>query len=438
VTVSRINTHAAQPRAELGGHRLALAAVGLSLVAGLWITPVHAQDGGTVLSFGVAQRFEASDNLELDDPSAGNSFSSTTRLSFGLVSETALSRFTLDASAGLVGAFGPGSSLIDEGLVSPGISFNYDRSVASANLNVTGSLNENSITNNNTVALTDPTADPSLLDVVSGGKVRTHSLDATLNFRQDTPLSFGVTAGLSGTRYTSATDPTLIDNNSTRAGITASLALSEVATAKFGLRYSTYKEDTAGAPLYYTKGFDAGIEFERPDGIASADFSTDHRRSGNRNRLSFKRSVDRPDGQFSAEIGAVRTLANDVELMGELAYSQEFPLGTIDASLRRDNVVSNKDTEYNITTVSLGYNRDLTAVSSLRLDIGYTDSEQTNISTTTTYTNFGVTYTHQMTKDWGLDVGYDHSRRHKNGTTGSSARSNTVFVELRRIFEYRP
>jgi hypothetical protein len=73
VTVSRINTHAAQPRAELGGHRLALAA-GLSLVAGLWIAPVYAQDGGTVLSFGVAQRFEASDNLELDDPSAGNSF----------------------------------------------------------------------------------------------------------------------------------------------------------------------------------------------------------------------------------------------------------------------------------------------------------------------------------------------------------------------------
>jgi hypothetical protein len=429
-----INTRAAQPRAELGGHRLALAA-GLSLVAGLWIAPVYAQDGGTVLSFGVAQRFEASDNLDLDDPSAGNSFSSTTRLSFGLVSETALSQFTLDASAGLVGAFGPGSSLIDEGLVSPEISFNYDRSVASANLNVNGSLNEDSISSYNTVDLTDPTADPSLLDVVSGGKVRTHSLDATLNLRQDTPLSFGITAGLSGTRYINAADPSLVSNNSTRAGVTASLALSEVATAKFGLNYSTYKEDTAGAPLYYAKGFDAGIEFERPDGIARADFSTNLRRSGTRNRLRFSRSVDRPDGQFSAEIGAVRTLANDVELTGELAYSQELPLGTIDASLRRDNIVSNKDTEYNITTVSLGYNRNLTALSSLRLDIGYTDSEQTNISTTTTYTNFGVTYTHQMTQDWGLDVGYNHSRSRKSG---SSAHSNTVFVELRRVFEYRP
>lgn len=434
MTVSRINTHAAQPRAELGGHRLALAA-GLSLVAGLWIAPVYAQDGGTVLSFGVAQRFEASDNLELDDPSAGNSFSSSTQLSFGLVSETPLSQFTLGASAKLVGAFGPGSSLIDEGLVSPEISFNYDRSVASANLNLKGSLSEDGITTYNTIDLTDPTADPSLLSVVAGGKVRTHSLDATLNLQQDTPLSFGITAGLSGTRYISAADPTLIDNNSTRAGVNASLALSEVATATIGLRYSNYKDDTAGALLYYTKGFDAGIEFERPDGIASAGFSTDRRRSGNRNRLSFKRSVDRPDGQFLAEIGAVRTLANDVELTGELAYSQELPLGTIDASLRRDNVVSNKDVEYNITTVSLGYSHSLTALSSLRLDIGYTDSEQTNISATTTYTNLGVTYSHQMTKDWGLDVGYNHNRLRKNG---SSARSNTVFVELRRVFEYRP
>ncbi len=436
MSISRLNTQTPQRRKVLRLRRLVWGI--LPLVAGLWLTPAYAQDGGIVLTFGVSQRFEASDNADLSSPSSGNSLSSITRLSYGIVSETPISRLALLTSGKYRKASGPGSSSIQDGLISPSLSFTYDRAVADANLSLSGSLSEDRIADINTLNPIDPALNIGLLNATGGGKKRSHTLDAALNLRQNNPLSFGFTAGLSDTSYIGTTDPALISNHSTRAGITANLVLSSVATARFGLRYSTYKEDTAGAVQRNAKGFDAGVDFARPDGILSVNFLADRSIYGTRNRLSFTRNFILPDGSLMARIGAVRGVAGNTTLVGDLAYSYDMPLGQINASLRRDNAAGSDNIEYNITAMSLSYNRSLTPVSSLRLDINYSDREQTNIGTTTTKSGIGATYTHQLTKDWGLDLGYNHNNRRGTGTVNSTARSNTVYMELRRIFEFRP
>lgn len=419
------NTLTTQPRTGLRLHHGIL--VGLPLVAGLWLGPVRAQEGGVLLTLGVAQRFEASDNADLNDPSDGNSQLSTTQLSFGFVSETRISRLALEASGGL---------RTTNGLTSPQISLAYDRSVAEASLSLRAALSESDITDNNTIDLTFPTADDALADASGAGKQRIQSLDAALNLREDAPLSFALTAGLTDVNYIDTTDPALVNNRRTRAGITASLALSEVATANLGLRYATYEEDTPGATQRVTKGFDAGVDIERTNGVVSANFSVDDTPEGTLSSLSFGRSFDMPVGSLSADIGAARGVNGDTILTGGLGYSRELPLGQITARLRRDVVAGSDDTQREIAAMSLGYSQELTPLSSLSLNMNYSDSQQANTDDTTTNTNVGITYTRMLTEDWGLDIGYNKGQRRQTGTTNSDARSNTIFLELSRDFEF--
>ena len=124
------------------------------------------------------------------------------------------------------------------------------------------------------------------------------------------------------------------------------------------------------------------------------------------NRLSFTRSIDLPDGNLLASIGAVSGASGKINLVGDIAYSYDMPLGQINARLRHDNTAGSDNIEYIVTAMALSYNHNLTPVSSLRLDIDYSDREQSNINSTTKDTGIGVTYNHQLTKDWGLDLGY--------------------------------
>ncbi|MFN4352944.1 MAG: hypothetical protein ACK4F6_19275, partial [Hylemonella sp.] len=76
----------------------------LALAAGAF-----AQDGpARHLSFGIDQRFEASRNQSLRTPAEGTTTLSSTRLTFGLVSETTADRIALSASGVIRAGNGPG------------------------------------------------------------------------------------------------------------------------------------------------------------------------------------------------------------------------------------------------------------------------------------------------------------------------------------------
>ena len=72
--------------------------------------PATAQDRGTRLTFSIEQRLESTENLALDLVSAGTTTAATTRLSFGLTSETATQQFALYGGAALRIVDRPGSA----------------------------------------------------------------------------------------------------------------------------------------------------------------------------------------------------------------------------------------------------------------------------------------------------------------------------------------
>jgi hypothetical protein len=106
----------------------------------LWTPQVWAQEvpGGLRLTLGVSQRFEVDTNRGLDATSEGTSTLATTRLRFGLVSETRNQRLsfgsTLDAR--LVNGPGDGRSTSTG---DPNLNFSYSRSAARSDLRVSGS-----------------------------------------------------------------------------------------------------------------------------------------------------------------------------------------------------------------------------------------------------------------------------------------------------------
>ena len=116
-----------------------LSAVSLAAAGSLALHPLMgiAQDtGGLQLTFGVEQRFESNDNLGLDVVSAGTTNQATTRLSFGLLTETRSASLAFDTSASLRAANGPGFSGTEVALADPRISLTYSRTAANANLDV--------------------------------------------------------------------------------------------------------------------------------------------------------------------------------------------------------------------------------------------------------------------------------------------------------------
>ena len=409
----------------------------LPVLTGLYFAPVMAQEGGGLtMRFGFDQGLESTDNVDLVVNAPQRRSTATTRLSFGLSSETRSSKLDFDASAALRAFTGPANGT-DRGLTDPQISFRYTRSAAASNLELDGALTEGDIANSDATSIFDPDSGDLIdtSDETGSGKKRSYDLNARLNLAQDAPLSYSLSGGISATEYSNASNTSLADSQRQRAGITARLALNEVTSATLGLRYASFDEDTPGSTRRITTGFDAGLSFQRQDGALSADFGADHTPDGTRLRLSFGRSYDLPRGAFSAKIGVTRGASGTSDLTGAITYRKDLSRSQFDISLRRELAAGSNDTERRVTALTLGYSQELTPLSGLRLNLDYSDSAETGSDATTT-SSLSASYNHQLTEDWGLNLGYRHQRRDE--TSIGKANSNTVFMNLSRNFNYRP
>ena len=113
--------------------------VSTGLITGGWSLRAAAQDpGGIRFSFGVNQRFEADTNQRLQTESPGASYSSTTRFSFGLRSETRNQSLRLGADLPLRLFSIPGDSR-RFATDTPDLNFTYNRVAAQSDLLITGS-----------------------------------------------------------------------------------------------------------------------------------------------------------------------------------------------------------------------------------------------------------------------------------------------------------
>jgi hypothetical protein len=418
------------------------AAFYLTLVlAGAVVSPDTAvgqtsDEGGIQLSFGLSLRLEAQDNRALNAQSAGSSFESRANLSFGLLTETRLERLAFSANGALRTLDTPTNDAVN-GFIEPALSLSYGRTGANATLSFEASLREKDLSDN--ALFIDDTGAPV---VISGTATqRNTQLEGGIDWGTSAPFGYGVFARLEDTTYRGGTalgldGAQLNDSRRMTLGVTTRMNLGRTTGLNTHLIFSTFEQD--GTPdSRETVSLRNLLTLERPLGAVTLALNLVDTEDGTRAETSIGRSLEMPLGVLSGAIGATRATTGNVLMTGELDYQHILKSGRLNFGLVRDVSSSDgQDTEQLNTRLRFGYFQELTALSTLRFDTDLAETKQTGTDLTSATASVGATYSHALTRDWNLDLGYRHRYRDSD-VTMDDARSNTVFMDLRRVFTGR-
>ncbi len=418
------------------------ATLALTGTVGLVALPGLAQDGGGVLlRFGLEQRFEATENESLSAVSAGTTTQATTRLSFGLTSDTGISQLSFNASGLLRAANRPGATGNSLDFDDPQLSFRYSRSSANARLNVGAFLRQSDLEFLRPLSdFTDPTGvivlPPDLSDLTGTGTRRSTGVNAALIWGEDGPWGYGLTADINKLDYINTTDPELINNQRITLGSNLRFALSDATEATVSLKFSRFDDAAPASAARDTLSLALDLDHAMPAGSLTGSLTAERTEDGTRLGFRVGRTLELPRGSLSASLGVTRDTTSQTRLTANLAWQQELPRGQISASLQRSVAAGANDADTLVTALTVGYEQGLTPVSSINLNMTYADSTVTATDQSTRNASLSATYTHSLTEDWNLDLGYTHRLRDQTGA--AAADSNSVFLVLKRNFEFSP
>jgi hypothetical protein len=405
---------------------------------------VLAQDGGPGprLTFGLSQTVDVNDNLDLDVASAGNTVQSLTGLSFGLSSETPISSLEFFAGTALRFYQGPDSDEnVDFDLDGTRIGLAYDREVATSALSVSGRYTQDQIDTTLTLADFGPGDEvPEDFSLLTGtGTRRFFRLGGTLSLGLDDPVRYEISASVSALRYTDTSDPDLFNNNRARVGAAIVAQLNEVTSGRLGLTYGTFASDDPENEGSDDVGLDIGLTRNLDNGTIGLSVFADAYSNDNDSRAGFSlsRALDLPSGSLAGSIGATQVEGENAEFTGRLAWGQDLPNGSLDLSASQAVRNDSDNNPQSVTGIRLGYVRQLDPLSQLGLDVSYALTQDIEPPTdTTSAASFSAIYSRDLTADWALDLGYTYRQRDQDDE--GMARSNAVFLGLRRSWELRP
>jgi hypothetical protein len=391
--------------------------------------PAVAQDTGpmgTVLTFGIGERLQYSDNLDLTPVSLGSTTEAITYLNFGMIKNTDTSSFTLDASVELLFASAPPGSTAANGLNNPFFGITYQTNSASSVFNANASLQQTTLNQ-----IRDVT------DFDTGSGVRGNYLvGASIGWGQDAPFGYGLSAAYEDITYTDTTDPGLTDAQRFDIGANASLALSPVTQLTLGLNRSNFKEAGASSANLQIEG-NAGLVINRANGdVASANFFLTNTETGQREGLSAQYQMALPNGSLQFTPGLTRATTGKVYWTSDFQWQQNLPNGSFSAEWSQGVTSQNEnDEEVLLSGVSLGYAHDVNPLNSFQLNLDWAQQVYTVSGETSNNTSFEAVWSRTITQDWNIDVGYLYRLSDRN--TADSAQSNTVYLQLNRDFNTR-
>lgn len=405
--------------------------------------PALAQDGGPGprLTFGLSQTFDFNDNLDLDVESEGNSTQSLTGLSFGLESETEISSLNFFAGTALRLLDGPNQEKdVEVDLDGTRVGLAYDRRGANTALSVDGLYTMDQIDTTLTLADFGPGDEvpEDFSDLQGTGMRRFYSLDAAMFFRIDDPVGYEIFAGASALDYTDTSDPDLFGNERYNAGAAMTAQINPVWFSRVGLSYNEFSSDNPDNDGNHHTGLDVDLTRELPNGNASLNLyaQTYEEDADNRGGFSLSRSMDLPAGALFAALGASKIRDQDPEVTGRISWTQDLPNGGLNLAANQAIRNDSDDNPQYVTGLRFGYSRDVDPLSQLGIDIGYARTEDVFDSDTTQSASFSAIYSRDLTEDWALDMGYTYRQRDEDDE--GMARSNSVFLGLRRAWELRP
>lgn len=411
----------------------ALLAAGLASAA--MAQEKRSDEGGLRLTFGLTQGLHWKDNPDLSIPASGSRTSSRTGLRFGMITETRTQRLEFALDGTLVGSIGETTSAQqDKGLISPSTSLVYQLESAGSLLVLDAFLHENDVSTLDFVGGRDAAGSSAPIMVSGTGTRRLTGGGGKLTFGRDAAFGGSVALNLSETDYRDSNDPGLVDNRRDRARLDLRLDLSETTSSSLSLEGARLIE--IGATAVSSHGLTFGLSRAVSDGTYGVTLASDSGKEGHRQTLQFNRVLALREGRLALSLGASQPAAGETEMVGGIDWHQDLPRGTLSMSLQRVLSVSERDEEIRVSRMRLSLTQSLSAKMGLGLSANFQDSQTTATRRESRRGSLSVTLRNELSQDWGLDIGATH--RLLESSNIGTARSNTVFINISRDFEFRP
>ncbi len=426
-----------------------LAALSLSVTT--LVSPVFGQESPGregVLRFSQGFDYDLDDGLE-----------SSTGLSLDLSSTTRTQRFSFGLGTELFGDFTDGGS-DDFEFRNYSANIVYSRRSARTELTFSADYTE--------INLDDDSFEvsPGVIIFGDGGSLTNSRVGASITTGIEAPFGLSLDASYRDSDYEGTVDPDLVDETAVSAIALATFRLSPTMTlralagierieeddlvgtetdssyigigigaeSRSGLTFSAdilfdESEITTSAPST-TQTDGIGIELaatqSRPTGSVGATLSSRVDDAGRRTAVSVNRSFTLKTGSLDISLGVVdQEDVDDLQIIGDIAYSRELPRGSMSATLRRTAVTDSGDTVVG-TDLSLSYSQDINAVSGWEAEVGYVASSELVADEDDDRTTATFTYRRDLTREWTMTTGVEFAR--EDG--GSDEKS--VFFNIER------
>ena len=387
------------------------------------------------LTFGVSQSFQTLNNANFDDPPGGNTTTSITSLSFGSSTVTPTDSLRFTAGVGIAIQRDPDGN-INTSVNSPNVALRYARTTSAAAVTAYASYALDQldqlrapldfVNDNGQIVLPSNPA-----DLVSTGLKQDVRAGASLEIARDKP--FGLTFSVSGEQisYTETTDPSLLDLDQANAGITGRYSYSPQGDVTMGVSAEHQltlskpenivrdtKDLTLGtsydvSPVLTLSGF---VKYEIVDETNLAQTRTP--------RAQISANYTLPNGSLSFQVG---------DRDSQLTWQQKLPTGGASVHLSHGQDDSGSGT---LNQIGLNYDQAINDVSGLNLALSYSSDTGSTTSPDLTATTLVVSYNHQLTRDWGMNLGANFRLRDPSSNTANTASSAGVFLTVSRTVNF--
>ena len=419
------------------------------------------------------------DNLALRKSSLGSTSRWENRLGLGVVSQTPDSLLTFNLSglhrfsdSPIIGS--------DSEFNEPRVRLAYSRNSANSQIAGQAEYRETDLTFNQ--SLTDINQD-GVIDaadiIIDPGTRVTTRAGVTWQVGINDPLGFVLSYNHSKREFRGTTDPNLFDSQSDRYSLATLLRISPVLQGNVTLSYIDYSANDAALTDRQTttlstgitynvspvttinasigvsqvdetlraipsntvdEGFVASFSWAKTLANGAANFVVDQTfgTNGDRTNVQAGRSYVLPRGTFDFSFGVTQGPFGKTTPIGSLNYTHKLPSSQFTAALQRRVSTSTQSVETQQTQASLGYDYFINSVSSAYIGVNYLEQADDGVgpSNRRQRSNLNASYTHALTKDWDMTVGYQH--RFANDPAPGSASGNSIFVSLGRQFVLKP
>jgi len=452
-------------------------ATGVACVAAITV-PEHragAQDAsGFLVTGSVRLGFDYDDNSNLSATAPNSSFEVFSDVSLGFVSETPTSRLEFSIG-GRIQDENLDFGFEENGFVNPNAELSYTLEGADSLLDLSASLTEADVLDELFLDTDGDLLNDAVLSSVGTLQTRRYGIDlefgrtapigaelsytrrerdysntvspdlfdsetdtvrATVNFRPRETLTFRTF--VEQTRY-DADDIIQTDRTTTSFGIGTTYEIDPIITFDGDISFREVEETTVGGTTVTDGvGLDFTLTREMPNGTIALFGDRDVTTDTTRYQLGVRREMELPTGSLGYSLALSDSDTGDLVFLGSFDFLREMPNGAFTLGLSQSATSNDDDEEVRRTTLSLGYDHELTPVSNIGFDLSVNRTDDVGNGAVTEGTNarLAVTYSQQLTEDWDWQLGY--VARYTSQEGGSDANSNSVFATIGRSFSIRP